>query len=288
MRKSIQFCNATLRLVTLVILTILLGSCSKSFDYSDIPESIHEVTHISGDPDSETVFVMVQGGPEFEIQHRSFLNRPQLLANDRNTLVVYPAQGQVLDTELPEKILSTDDAQRINEISVEILHEVVEYFSQNNEKVIVVSHSFGSFLVPAWLEKYGNEADYTVIAAGRLDMPEVVWKGFQNNVEYFFPEGVNPIEGEGSGGSMEYQSARIIAADLGQRRNTILLQDTDLRKVAYLYGEKDEAIGSLSPHEVDFLENKGAFVVKIEDGSHSSMFARKTMIEVSKWLGTRN
>lgn len=55
-------------------------------------------------------------------------------------------------------------------------------------------------------------------------------------------------------------------------RYTSLLKDKDIKNIIYAYGEKDEAVGRLTDREVNFLNEKGATVYKVEDGSHGSMF----------------
>lgn len=96
---------------------------------------------------------------------------------------------------LPTKrVITAEEAEEINLTSAAIVYAVAEKFRRMGHKVSLFAHSFGSFVVPEMLRRYGDEPFQKVlIAAGRLDMPEEVHRKFFNGIQAAFVLDANDI-----------------------------------------------------------------------------------------------
>ncbi len=168
------------------------------------------------------------------------------------------------------------------DVSVEILHRTIEHFRAQGKRVVVIGHSYGAFLVPRYLWRHGPDgADRYLIMAGRLDMPMVVVNAFLRGSSWYFPDAVTPappppLHPEFT--DRDHIETRIAAAT-GYDRYTERLAETDLRRVVYVYGTEDMAVGRLTAKEVDFLASRGARVIPVEGGGHGSMFEDSAVIQ---------
>ena len=245
------------RLVALVALTQLPDDVTKLFEAVD-----------GSDPNADTVWLYLDGGP------RSALETPQDL--DRfdgfeSRFVVNVHQAQTWNPALFDdpRLDSIEKIAVEMDVSVEILDRVIRHFKGQGKRVIVVSHSFGSFIVPRYLALKGPEAaDGYVIAAGRLDIEEVTFKNRLSKLHddspgiYIYPDGMTPTFFAPPEGvtRMDLVGA-VFQGVVGMYRFTELLSGTDLGKVIYVHSELDEAIGRLTDREVAFLESRNAQVI---------------------------
>ncbi|MGH1385272.1 alpha/beta hydrolase [Kordia sp.] len=232
-----------------------------------IPTAIQDLYQAKGTATKDTVIVYAHGGPT-----------PSLDTQDaeesqfQNYYRVYVKQAQHINQTIGSNEITFDQAIAEDNISTEMYYEVLKHFKDEGKVVIAMSHSFGSFILPNVLATKPNIADKVVIMAGRLDMPAIVWEGFRDGNLYGFPDGVTPTaDGDGtvSGGEL---SATRLQAGLGKNRFTELLATKDITNVIYVFGTRDEAVGSLTAAEEQFLTTKNATVLKIDNGDHSSMF----------------
>ena len=76
-----------------------------------------------------------------------------------------------------------------------------------------------------------------------------------------------------------------LAAGIGHKRFTELLSDKNLSNVLYIYGTKDENVGSLNTNEIRFLKEKKVSIIKL-DGGHGSMFNSETLSDISNFIST--
>ena len=167
-------------------------------------------------------------------------------------------------------------------MSVEILHRTIGHFRDQGKRVVVIGHSYGAFLMARYLSHHGPDAAHRyLIMAGRLDMPEEVVNAFLAGTLYYFPDGVTPtaVPPFPVPPTDQELMERRIAAATGHDRYTERLADTDLRRVIYVYGTLDELVGRLTDEEVGFLESRGATVIAIQDGDHTSMFENEDAAE---------
>ena len=92
------------------------------------------------------------------------------------------------------RTITAEEAEEINLYSAAIVYAAGEKFRRMGHKVSLFSHSFGSFVVPEMLRRYGDEPFRKVlIAAGRLDMPEEVHRKFFNGIQAAFVLDTNNI-----------------------------------------------------------------------------------------------
>ena len=190
-------------------------------------------------------------------------------------MVVNVHQSQTIDSEkFSERKLTFEEAKAYDTESVKILADVVDEFLRDNKRVYVVGFSYGAWMVQDLLATQGSVADGYLIVAGRLDMPEAIWMSFSQSGGGYFKDGIEPIIEEateidesklGTEDIIEFNLPKI-AAGLGHKRYTQLLQDVDLSKVIYVYGQRDIPVGRLSDAEVNFLESKSVQVVATEGG----------------------
>ena len=178
------------------------------------------------------------------------------------------------------------------DVSVEILDRVIRHFKARGKRVVVFSHSFGSFIVPRYLALKGPEAaDRYVIMAGRLDIERMMYENRLSKlhdaspVAYFYEDGttltrfeqadyaVDPNAPTPVNGLLAHplRMQAVFQGALGKHRYTRLLAGMDLSKVIYAYATMDRAVGRLTGEEVAFLESRGAEVLAVE-GDHGSMF----------------
>eukprot|EP01029_Cantina_marsupialis_P011638 TRINITY_DN258_c3_g1_i1.p2 TRINITY_DN258_c3_g1~~TRINITY_DN258_c3_g1_i1.p2 ORF type:complete len:286 (-),score=29.78 TRINITY_DN258_c3_g1_i1:1231-2088(-) len=259
-----------------ILLAAVIGfaSCSKdddakpSYKSTSIPQEVSDLYIAKGDLKSETAYLYIQGGPVFNLDSEDL----DELLPDANALKVYVHQAQTLNPKLKTQDLNLEQAVKENNVSIEILHKVIKHFKSLNKKVVVISHSFGSFITPKYIEKYGNDADAMCIMAGRIDMPDVVWQAFRDGKIYVFKDGKDPVPMKDTPEEFDNKTSKSLAAALGQYRFSKLLAEKDLSKVLYVYGDKDEEVGSLSKEEVSFLTSKKVTVMGIENGEHGDMF----------------
>ncbi len=255
---------------------IVFTSCSSDDDttitalgyqQTVIPTAIADLYQARGTATKDTVIVYAHGGPT-----------PMLDTQDaeesqfQNYYRVYVKQAQHINQTIKDNQITFDQAIAEDNISTEMYYKVLKHFKDEGKVVIGMSHSFGSFILPNVLATKPNIADKVVIMAGRLDMPAIVWEGFRDGNLYGFPDGITPTADGGAtqtGGDLSYTR---LQAGLGKNRFTELLAAKDITNVIYVFGTRDEAVGSLTTAEEQFLTTKNATVLKIDNGDHSSMF----------------
>ncbi|WP_310991531.1 alpha/beta hydrolase [Aequorivita marina] len=260
---------------------VLTTSCSKD-DIDDdtnvelvntqIPNDVTQLFVEKGNINSNKVVLYSNGGPDFTLDSNYF---DELGFSEYHE--VYVHQSNTFNPSIINSgNLTFERAIEENENSVDILHQVAQHFSDQGKEVYIVGHSFGAILIPSLIATKEPIATKYLLLAGRLDFPDVVWQGFRSQQSYYFENGVTPTEQFLDGTVSEVETKRYYArmklqAGFGQYRYTQLLQNKDLSNVIYAYGDKDEAVGSLTTDEVNFLNSKDATVYAIQGGSHDSM-----------------
>ena len=270
------------RLITILVAAAFVAGCGKGFipeppyQATAIPADVTELFVLSGNADSETVWILEQGGPSHMLDENPsqyFVN----FSDYEDVQFAHVHQTLTLNQELAPRYeeFSLAELQAEVDVSVEILHRTIKHFRDQGKRVVVIGHSYGAFLMARYLSHHGPDAaDRYLIMAGRLDMPKVVVDGFLMGMPYYFADGVTPTQYPPfpvPRTDQDYMEMRIAGAT-GHDRYTERLADTDLRKVIYVYGTLDDAVGRLSDDEVSFLESRGATVIALQGGHHTSMF----------------
>jgi len=239
----------------------------KGYIKTVIPTDISSLYGVKGMSSKDTVIVYSHGGP-IPMLNLEDAEEPQF----ENYYRVYVKQAQHINSTISEHEITFDQAIEEDGISTEMFQQVLKHFVDQDKVVIAMSHSFGSFILPNVLATKPNIANKYIIMAGRLDMPEIVWKGFRDGKQFDFEDGITPVSDGNdteTGGELSFTR---LQAGLGKNRYTELLANKNLSNVIYFFGEKDMAVGALSENEVDFLNNKDAQPFVITNGDHSSMF----------------
>ena len=148
-------------------------------------ESLYKADAIAA---NANIVLVAPGGPEFELPaldntikdnaySRVMVKQEQMIRKANGTLPT-------------NRIISDQEAREMNLYSAAILYSLAKHFQANGHKVSLYSRSFGSFMVPEMLRRYGD-APFTkiFIAVGRLDMPREVVDGFANGEVKIFQDG---------------------------------------------------------------------------------------------------
>ncbi len=259
---------------------------------TEVPEDVTElfVDFTDGDVyDNDSVLLICQGGPmPMLLPKKEVVDHISDYHKKYGTYLVH--QAQTYNTKLFANQLSFDQITQESKTSVDMLHKVIQHFKQQGKKVYLWGSSFGFFVVENYIANYGTD-DITGAFAGngRLDMNEVVWKGFSLGQTYMFDETAmipvadepesedgpeEEMQEEMKGEEVDYEyganapggldltpeqmenftkNITAMAAGLGQYRHTKLLADKDLSKVIFYYGEFDRVVGTLTDDEITFL-----------------------------------
>ena len=207
-----------------------------------LPADVTELFRVFGDAAADTVWIYEQGGPVHMLDDdllRQFRHYPGhdavLFAQVQQTLTIND------DLVSRHRELSFEELQAEVDVSVEILHRVIEHFKAQGKQVVVVGHSYGVFLTARYLWRKGpGAADRYLIMAGRLDMQREVVDGVLAGQYYYFPDAVNPAPVPVPPFAVpiterEILELRIMGAT-GHDRYTKRLAGTDLSRVLYVYG----------------------------------------------------
>ena len=174
------------------------------------------------------------------------------------------------------KNYTMERAFKDDEISTYMACKVAESFKQQNKRVYLISHSFGSFLMPYLIAKtdISKIADKLSIWAGRIDTPDEMWMAFRDGVAGYFDEKGEKFSRFDPDPNVTFSSKNMnkLQAAFGQNRYSKLLESKDLKNLMYAYGEYDGPVGRLTTDEVTFLTKNKATVLKIVEGDHLSPF----------------
>lgn len=247
---------------------LLVLGCNKNDDQplepvKEVSQEIRELIYFRGDEKAPTVLINVQSGPSTEFA-TDFVDLIVSSFNTTGILTVNVHQAQTLNPGIMEgNDITLDQAVSFNTESVETLFKVISYFKAQGRTVYVLGVSFGAFMTQELIAKKGIDvADKYLIMAGRLDMNQDVWQALVEGRYGYFENGVEPIiDAEPHEKVIERNYARI-SAGLGMNRYTQVLNTIeDLSRVTYAYGATDQAVGSLTTREVEFLESKNAQII---------------------------
>ena len=259
-----------------------------------LPDDVTRLYEIvpGGAADSDTVWLYSQGGPVTMLEDgtgHDFYTLPEFPGH-ADRILVNVHQVQTLNPDLFEdpRLDSVERVRAEADVSVEILDRVIRHFKARGKRVVVFSHSFGSFVQARYLALRGpGAADRYVIMAGRLDMEEKV---VRNRLDKLSESGTMIYAYEDDGATLvgvdafddptltpenrmlspAFRMGAVFQGAMAGYRYTELLAETDLSKVIYAFGTMDRQIGRLTADEVGFLESRGARVMEIE-GGHDSM-----------------
>ena len=264
----------------LLLIAALVSGCKAfvaepAYLPTPLPADVTELFRAFGDAGADTVWIYEQGGPVHMLEDdplRQFRHYP---GHDA-VLFVQVHQTLTINNDLVNRHgeLSFAELQAEVDVSIEILHRVIEQFKAQGKQVVVVGHSYGAFLTTRYLWRKGPDAaDRYLVMAGREDMQREVVEGVLAGQYYYFPDAVTPAPVPPYPFRIterEILELRIMGAT-GHDRYTERLAGTDLSRVLYVYGLEDMIVGRLTEDEVGFLTSRGSRVLAVQ-GGHVSMF----------------
>lgn len=266
------------QLILGALLIFTMPSCSKSCDDTpEIPdtisEEIKELIYFRGGETAPIVIINAQGGPDVNLS----TDIVDLIADNltaKDVLSVNPHQAQTLNPDiLNESDITLDQAVAFNTESIDILYKVTKYFKDQGRTVYVLGNSFGAFISQELIAQKGIDvADKYLLISGRLNMNDLMWQASSEGREAGFENGITPIiDPEPHAVAWERNLMRISAGLAMNRYTQVLDNIDDLSMLTYIYGTTDEAVGSLTPEEVQFLESKNANIIS-GSGGHADTF----------------
>ncbi|MBC3847329.1 hypothetical protein H8K90_13105 [Winogradskyella echinorum] len=236
--------------------------------FADIPKSLEKHGYSFGNPDSDTVIINIDGGPENDLNTYVFEYIFSVLGkiDENNYFLINMRESQTLHPEETEKEeISWEEAKNYNEKTVKTLYDLISYFKSLNKKVYVVGGSYGSLVGLKSLVDYNNIADGYLLMCGRLDMTKEISTAYSKGYEAKFEEdATTPIIGEKSDNVYTVNMRKIAAAINRDEKYTELLKDSDLSNLTYYYSEIDQSVGKLTEKEIAFLKSKNAKVVSVK------------------------
>ncbi len=273
--------------ILIAFLSIILGSCANDDDNSpakkeqqpvisnEISEEIKELIYFKGNEKASKVLVTIQGGPSPELPP-DIVNLIAENTNIEDLLIITVHQAQTMNpTILEGENITLDQAVAFNAESIEMLYKVIRYFKDQGRTVDVFGISFGAFVTQELISKKGiDAADNYLIMTGRLDLNEMIWQWALEGIEGAFENGVTPIiveDQDPDPGVVERNLGKISAGFAMNRYTQLLTTIEDLSNVTYIYGETDEALGSLTPEEIQFLESRNTNII-VGNGGHDDTF----------------
>lgn len=268
-----------LKLVLLTFFTITIVSCSNDDDcpppvvIKEISQEMKDLIYFSGDEKAPTVLINVQAGPSTELAE-NIVEYIVATYNTTDILTVNPHQAQTLDPNIIEgNEITLEQAINFNDESVETLHQIIKYFKDEGRTVYVVGNSFGAFVTQELIAKKGIDvADEYLIISGRLDINDLMWQGLAEGKNGYFENGVTPIvDTEPFDEVFQRNEARLFASIAMNRYTQHFNTIESLSNITYIYGETDEAVGSLTAEEVTFLQSKNANIL-YGNGGHEEPF----------------
>lgn len=275
-----------------LLISLLFTSCSKDVR-NEIPakkvdntitekpivvkpsfESIEDIISLHGNEDSDIVIINAQGGP-LTVLDTTGLNSFIKKSETEDLLYVNVHQAQTKKPYLFSLSISLKDAEKFTQESVENLKKVIDYYSNNQNKVVyVLGIGYGAYLVQEFIANHGLGTVREYLLAGvRLDVDkaacDLCTKGLVPIYKYD-ANGNYTIEAQPFRDEVYVRNMTMLSVVIGKIHYSDALSNIDdLQHLTYMYGEKDEILGPLSDSEQKFLKSKNAKVICAYMRNHS-------------------
>ncbi len=286
--KSSNRNSRILSILVMILCLIILTSCAKKEEETplDISQEIKEFIYFQGEESASSVLLYSQGGPGFELSEEEVKLFFQGF-NSTDILMANVHQAQTLQPNaFADNDISLNEAINFNAESVENLAKVITFFKNQNRTVYVLGVSYGAFIVQELIAKKGiNIADNYLIMTGRLDLNDAIWQGASEGKNGFFQNGITPVVNANPETDVIERNSNRMFAGVGMNRYTERLNTIDdLSKITYVYGTQDNAVGSLTAEEVQFLQLKNATIIA-GNGNHDETFNDFIVIGLKEAFG---
>ncbi|WGK70405.1 hypothetical protein P0082_05955 [Candidatus Haliotispira prima] len=275
------------------------------YTQAELPDatSLFEIqtgTRYTGTSASPNVIVYSQGGPGEKLNSDfGYKDLFDELSTQSDWQVVKVYQKQILNlkSEFALAEITANEGAAAASWSSAALFKVAKYWNTTKgKKVYIISHSYGSFLVPKMLAdwKYEDYVEKVLVLAGRLQMPSAVYDifaagnaiGFQDgDGDGLFRETVAPLEITRTATDAAYvpqdtvltkteffywtRNSRKLQSGVGQFDYVDIYQKNNvpLTKVLFASGKKDPAVGYFTDTEISFARTSANY--HDSDGTHS-------------------
>ena len=281
--KQFQF---SITMLFVVVVAVITSACSNDDNQAsvrqetpavaitEIAQDIKDIIYFQGAEKAPTVLIVIPGGPSIEFD-QDIVDLVAATTDTTDLLMLNVHQAQTLDSTIVKGVdITLDQAVDFTAESIEMLDKVTSYFKGQGRTVYVLGFSFGAFVTQELIAKKGiDSADKYLMISGRLDMNDVLWQAYSEGRDGWFEnDGITPVIATDLDPDVKERNLIRLSAALGMNRYTQLFDSIeDLSNITYVYGEADEAVGSLTAEEVQFLESKNTTIFS-GSGGHGYTF----------------
>ncbi len=267
-----------LNLIIYTFIIVAFSSCNNDDDNtsSNPFEQISDIATQHGNLEGNIVVVVAQGGPSTTLEDGD-ISEVIEETETQSALWVNVHQVQTKDPNLfTDSDITFEQAKQFDLQSTAYLKRVVDFYkNQQGKTVYVIGVSFGSFVVQDLIAAHGVDiADGYLILGNRLAVDDVSWQNHSEGqfVAYIYDDNGDytiELENDPYFDTIEQRNmAKLIAGFAFNRYTERLDNNVSLSKVTYIYGSRDEIAGPLSAQELEFLNDKGAKIGRVEGGGH--------------------
>lgn len=255
-----------------------------TYPITTFPQDTTELWIEDGNPKSDTVIIICQGGPSKQL---TFVEKGRTsyryIPNYSNYRIAYLHQAQTWNKAIFnfQDEFTLEMAEKEIQNSSEMLHRAVRYFKSKQKVVIVIGTSFGAYIIPNYISSRPAIADKYILIAGRIDdhpkMLEQHQKGlngeFKEDGLTYIPADEKPDNSDYSEEEIkEYRVKQLLKAAIGKPRYSVELSDKDLSNLIYFYAVNDQNVGRLSDQELEFLKSKKVKLFETNTGHSETLY----------------
>jgi pimeloyl-ACP methyl ester carboxylesterase len=246
------------------------------------PQDTTKLWVADGNIENDIVTIFCQGGPKDVL---SFAEKGKTswryLPNYNDYYRIYLHQANTYNPDIFrfDGEFTMKMAKREVDNSSEILYRAIKYYKNKGKIVWVFGHSYGAFIIPHYLATRPSIADKYVLISGRIDDPKHVVEAHAKGFNGTYKEGIVFSSEENRNFSdydekdiRYYKRKQLLKAAIGNILYSKALKDLDLLNSIYIYNPKDERVGGLNRHELDFLRVKGFQIYKTQHEHGSTIY----------------
>ncbi|MEP1034109.1 hypothetical protein [Ekhidna sp.] len=244
-------------LVTLVLGVLLFPGCNDELAVVYRPLDSVDYVIFQEVAQNDTVLLVLPDGLTHDIDPDEEL-ASKLVFFPYNVVLVH--QAQTKDPELSKQYyMSEEEAQDINDFSIDILLRTINHFKDEGNHVIVFGDYVGSFLALRSIVRDGMIADSYVLLNGRLDVEEEIIQ-IAEELRVAILDGEEIFQNGYIVNRENWVDYRLLG-NLVTPRYTEELSDLNLSSLLYTYRDENDDLGPLRTPEINFLTNGGATVI---------------------------
>lgn len=255
----------------------------REVDYqpTDIPESPQDLmynsdmtTPVQLSELADTIVVFLTGGPRYEVDTAGIeLVRSLIDLVAPNYSLVGLQQAHFINPTVfgSGSRFTAENATEVNNATLEMLARAITWLKDEGKVVIVFGHSNGSFIAQAYLTTGRMLPDFTGISATRLiDVPQIR-SAYTDRMDYYYEDGTTFIPYPVKDQSFPYFNV-LSKLQLDNLRNYVYLLNKNpyLARTYYMLGAADEAVGTITQTENQFLDDNNVqnTIITAEGGQH--------------------